>query len=59
MTRTKHHRQQKYKHQGHDYGAKYNCNKGYSCPYGKDGRDLADSERRNESKRIIKEELNE
>lgn len=59
MSRTNHHRNQKrHPHKnGWDYGGKYKCNKKYGCGYGVDGRNLADSERRNESKRIIKHEI--
>lgn len=59
MSRTNHHRNQKTQHLGHDYGSRYNCNRKYTQSYGKYGRDLADSERRNESKVIVKDELNE
>lgn len=57
MSRTRHHRNQKHQHNGFDYGGKYNCNKNYAQGYGTDGRDLADSERRRESKQIIRDEL--
>jgi len=59
MSDTRHHRRQKYQHCGEDYGARYNCDKGYGTAYGKDGRQKAKEERRNESKKIIKKELNE
>jgi len=59
VSRTNHHRNQKTQHLGHDYGSRYNCNRKYSQSYGKYGRDLADSERRNEDKLIVREELDE
>lgn len=55
MSRTKHHGIDN--HIGHDYGGRYNCNKGYGASYGKDSRDKADSERRMEDKRVVIEEL--
>ncbi len=57
MSRTKHHRNQKHQHNGQEFGSRYKCNRLYCQSYGKDGRDLADTERRNDSKRIINEEL--
>lgn len=59
MRRTRHHKGQKHRHNGHDYGARYKCNKTYGCPYGVEGRDLADSERRREAKKVIQEGLDE
>jgi hypothetical protein len=54
MSRTTHHKVNH--HVGEDFGAKYNCNKGYAQPYGKEGRKLAAKERREKSKtEIIKE----
>ena len=44
---------------GYDFGAKYKCDKGYGAGTGKTPKDLADSERRNQSKKIIKQELND
>lgn len=43
---------------GYDFGARYNCDKGYCAGIGKTPKNLADSERRNEAKKIIKKELN-
>lgn len=57
MSRTTHHRGQKSRHDGHDYGARYKCNKRYGQGYGKDGRDRAHKEIRHNSNLIIKEEL--
>ena len=59
MSRTRHHKGQKLRHSGHDYGGRYKCNKMYGQHYGVDGRDRADSERRNESKEIIRNQINE
>lgn len=56
MSRTKHHGQNN--HAGHDYGARYKVNRHYGCAYGKHGRDLADKERRESGKKIIRAELN-
>jgi len=59
MSRTKHHRSQKSHphHCGWDYGGKYKHNKHYGGGYGSFARHVADKERRNESKAIIKTEL--
>jgi len=59
MSRTYHHRNQKTQHIGHDYGARYKCNRKFNQSYGKYGRALADSERRNVSKDMIRDELDE
>ncbi len=59
MSRTRHHKNQKHQHNGHEYGSKLKCNKHYGNSYGVDGRDLGDSERRNEERHIIIEELKE
>ena len=42
---------------GYDFGAKYSCDHRYGAGKGKVPKDLADSERRNEARRQIKEEL--
>lgn len=42
---------------GYDFGAKYNCDKGYSGGIGKTPKDLADIERRNQGKKEISEQL--
>lgn len=55
MARTKHHGQDN--HIGHDYGSRYNCNKNYAACYGVDSRNKADSERRMEDKRLVREAL--
>jgi len=55
MSRTKHHRSQKHRHNGHDYGGRYKADKQYGCSYGVEGRDLADKERREAGNRIIRE----
>ena len=57
MSRTHHHKEQKYTHVGHDYGARYKCNKSYGAAYGKDSRDRAHSELRAEDKEVVREEL--
>lgn len=57
MSRTNHHRDQKNKHNGHEYGGRYKCNRCYGNSYGVHGRDKADSERRNQDKSIVREEL--
>ena len=57
MSRTRHHRGQKSQHNGHDYGGRYNCNKGYGNSYGVAGRDRARVERRNDDDRINPDEL--
>ena len=59
MSNTHHHKGQKNQHCGHDYGGKYKHNKHYGGGYGVDGRDAADSERRQQSKDIIASELDE
>lgn len=57
MSRTKHHKGQKHRRYGLDYGAKYNSNKGYGGGYGPKAKDAADSDRRQEDKRVVREEL--
>ena len=57
MSRTRHHRRQRKQKCGLDFGAKYKCDKGYCAGSGSIPKDLADSERRNESKKIIREEI--
>ena len=58
MSRTTHHRGQKDRRNGHDYGGRYKCNESYNQNYGTDGRDRANSERRNEDKRLVRVALN-
>lgn len=53
MSRTKHHGQDN--HVGHDYGGRYKCNKSYGNAYGTEGRNKADKERREESKRAVEQ----
>lgn len=55
MSRTHHHRAQKSQHCGHEYGARYNCNKTYGTHYGPDGRNRAHREMRADSKRIVRD----
>lgn len=57
MSRTKHHRAQKNAHNGHDYGARFRCNKTYGAGYGPYSRWLAHREMRADSKVIIRNEL--
>ena len=57
MSRTTHHRNQKHSHCGYDYGSKYKCNKNYAQSYGVDGRNRADSERRQQDKKVVADEL--
>lgn len=59
MSRTRHHRNQKNAHLGHDYGSRYRCNKLYGQSYGKDGRDRANSERRIDDKSEVQSGLDE
>jgi len=40
---------------GHDFGARYQWNKGYCAGYGKVAKRIAASERRNESKRLVRQ----
>jgi hypothetical protein len=42
---------------GRDFGAKYKCDKGYGAGTGPHAKNLADSERRADSRRLIREEL--
>lgn len=58
MSRTRHHKNQRANHCGHDYGARLNCNKHYTCGYGSYGRYLGKRERRRLDKKIIASELN-
>jgi len=57
MSRTKHHKGQKNQHNGHDYGSRYKCNKHYGAAYGKESRDIAHKEMREEGKEQIEDEL--
>ena len=59
MSRTSHHRSQKHAHNGHDYGARYRCNRMYGAGYGAYSRSLAHAEMRNDSKVIIKMEIDD
>lgn len=59
MSRTRHHRNQKAAHCGYDYGGKYKNNKGYGGGYGVEGRNAADTERRVEGKKIVRNEIDE
>ena len=59
MSNTYHHKNQKNRHNGHDYSGKYNCNNGYQQSYGSYGRELAHIEMRNKSKEIIRMELDD
>ena len=52
MSRTKHHGNKS--HIGHDYGGRFNCNKGYGAGYGKDSRKAAHVEMRQDAKRAIR-----
>ncbi len=53
MSRTKHHKNQRSNKWGLDFGAKYNCDKGYRGCHGHFAKLLANKERRNKSKKII------
>jgi len=57
MSRTRHHRGSRNRRLGEDFGAKYKCDKHYGAGIGKDAKHEADSERRNDSKNIIRKEL--
>lgn len=59
MSNTHHHKNQKQSHCGYDYGGRYTHNKHYGGGYGVDGRDAADKERRQLSKTLINEGLDE
>ena len=59
MSRTRHHRNQDSNKCGLDFGAKYKCNKGYSGGCGTPAKNAANSDRRIDSKRIIKEQVDE
>ena len=52
MSRTKHHYKQRNIHCGEGFGKRYDCGKSYLNGTGKVAKDLARSERRNESKRL-------
>lgn len=57
MSNTYHHRGQKHRHNGHDYGGKYKCNRMYGQSYGSYGREMAHTEMRVKTKQIIATEL--
>lgn len=57
MSRTKHHKGQKNRRCGLDYGSKYKHNKGYCGGYGPDAKNAADSERRQQGKKIVRNEV--
>ncbi|MCP5007442.1 MAG: hypothetical protein GY941_26420 [Planctomycetes bacterium] len=57
MSRTKHHRNQKRRRCGLDFGARYKSNKGYGGGYGPQAKNAADIDRRQEDKRVVREEL--
>ncbi len=57
MSNTHHHRKQRDRHLGHDYGSRVSCNKNYAQSYGKQGRKRAAEIRRMETKKIIREEI--
>jgi hypothetical protein len=59
MGKTYHHKNQRKNKCGYDYGAKYDCDRGYCQPKGPEGKNLADRERRNKSKKLIQQELEE
>jgi len=56
MSRTKHHRHQHRRKWGLDFGARYKANKCYCGGSGSIVKDMADRERRNDSKVIIQNE---
>lgn len=53
MSNTFHHRYQRTRHNGHDYGSRLACNKNYCQPYGKEGRKRAATTQRMETKKIV------
>ena len=57
MARTKHHRNQRSNKCGVDFGARYKCDKGYHSSTGSIPKDIADTERRQEGKAIIRREV--
>lgn len=57
MARTRHHGNQRSNKTGVDFGARYKCDKGYSAGTGSIPKDFADTERRQESKAIIRREM--
>lgn len=59
MSRTYHHRNQKVIKGGVDFGARYNCDRGYCAGTGPYPKHLARRERRNESKKFILNALRE
>ena len=59
MSRTYHHKEQRKNKGGLDFGARYECDKHYSTQANKESKDIARSERRNLSKRVIRRELDD
>lgn len=59
MSRTKHHRSQRNNKCGVDFGARYNCDKGYHAGTGAGAKQLADQERRHIDKLTVKQGLEE
>jgi len=57
MSRTRHHRHQSSRHCGHDYGARYKCNKSYGAAYGVVSRGRAATERRQKGKKLVSDAL--
>ena len=54
MSRTTHHRNQRIVRPGHDFGARYKCDRGYGAGVGPHPKNLARSERRSESKLLAR-----
>ena len=59
MSRTKHHRSQKHAKCGQDFGAKYQCDKGYSAGTGAIPKELANTERRIDGIKIVRDEISQ